>query len=140
MKGRGAHVRIVARVALAVGFAGAADGLARGDDGAQVQASLAWVASDRLDLVGTIAAEAPLAARGRWQVFTSATAVTAIARTASDFTFLVDRLRYSAAVGARRTLGDRGAFEVVVSEQGRYAVDATGRARVRSAGVAWERA
>lgn len=108
------------------------------DDGAYVDGSLAWIFSDRLDLIGRMAAEVPLAQTGPWRVFAGVEAVTAIEK-ATNFTFQVDQVDYAVTLGARRSLGQqRGAVEVFLAEKGRQAVDTFGTARVRIAGAAWE--
>lgn len=106
--------------------------------GPVAKGSLAWIASDRLDLVGGVAAELPLAEVGAWRVFASLEAVTAIEKSDANFTFLVDQVSYAASFGARRPMGDSGAIEIFGGEQGAMLVDAAGRARVRAIGVAWE--
>lgn len=116
----------------------AASGLRAEEQGPYATGSLAWIASDRLDLVGSVAAELPLAQAGPWRIFTSLGAVTAIEKATSNFTFLVDHVSYDATIGARRPLGDRGAIEVFAGERGVALVDANGSLRVRLAGVAWE--
>ena len=116
----------------------AAGTLRAGESGASATGSLAWIDSDRLDLVGSVAAELPLAEAGAWRVFASLSAVTAIEKATENFTFLVDQVGYGAAVGARRPLEGKGAIEVFAREQGVNLVDAAGRARVRVLGFAWE--
>jgi len=91
-------------------------------------------------MIGTVAAELPLAEAGAWRVFASFSAVTAIEKSTDNFTFLVDQVSYDAAFGARRPLEGKGAIEVFAGEQGESRVDAAGRARVRVLGVAWESA
>jgi hypothetical protein len=108
------------------------------ESGPYAEGSLAWIASDRLDLVGTVATELPLAQVGPWRLFTSVRAVTAIERATGNFTFLVDQVSYSGLLGARRELEGRGAIEVFAGEQGIVAVDAPGSRRVRLVGAAWE--
>ncbi|HZN54706.1 MAG TPA: hypothetical protein VFB67_05240 [Candidatus Polarisedimenticolaceae bacterium] len=110
---------------------------ARAEEALTVRGSLAWIASDRLDLVGTMEARLPLARAGAWQVFASLSAVTAIEKARSDFTFLVDQVSYAGGVGALRPLPGRGAIELLVEERGLMLVDAAGRARVRVAGAGW---
>jgi hypothetical protein len=102
------------------------------------EGSLAWIDSDRLNLVGTVAAELPFVEVGPWRVFTSVRAVTAIESASSDFTFLVDQVSYGLSFGARRELAGHGAVEVFAGEQGFVLVDAPGGARVRLVGTAWE--
>ena len=127
---------LAAGIALAV--AGSATAARADDDGAYVDGSLAWIFSDRLDLIGRMAAEVPLAQAGPWRVFAGAEAVTAIEK-ASDFTFQVDQVDYAVTLGARRALSPGcGAVEAFVAERGRQAVDTFGTARVRIAGAAWE--
>jgi hypothetical protein len=116
----------------------AGSGLRADDGGASACGSLAWIGSDRLDLVGTIDAELPIATIGRWRLFSSLSAVTAIEKATSDFTFLVDEVGYGALVGGRRALGEHGAVEGFVGERGAYLVDAAGHVRVRVVGAAWE--
>jgi hypothetical protein len=117
----------------------AASGASRAQESAPyAEGSLAWIASDRLDLVGTVAAELPFAQVGLWRLFASVRAVTAIENATSNFTFLVDQVSYGGFLGARRELGNRGAFEVFAGEQGFVLVDAPGSARVRLVGAAWE--
>jgi hypothetical protein len=126
--------------ALAACLAVSTLGVARAADesGPAAEGTLAWIDSDRLDLVGTVAAELPLFTAGTWRVFASAGTVTAIEKTTSEFTFLVDQVSYSARVGARRPLEGHGAIEVFAGEQGYVLVDSPGSARVRAAGAAWE--
>lgn len=127
-----------ARAALAALLLCAAASTLRAEEsGTYAEGSLAWVASDRLDLVGTVAVEMPLANVGPWRVFTFVRAVTAIEKATSNFTFLVDQVSYTAFFGARRALDGHGAIEVFAGEQGLSLVDAEGRARVRVAGAAW---
>jgi hypothetical protein len=127
-------------VALAAWLAVSAVGSVRAADesGPSAEGSLAWIDSDRLDLVGTVAAELPLFTAGGWRVFASAGTVTAIEKTTSEFTFLVDQVSYSARFGARRALSRGGSIEVFAGELGYVLVDAEGNARVRAAGAAWE--
>jgi hypothetical protein len=120
-------------VALAIGTVAAAD-----ESGPWAEGTLAWIDSDRLDLVGTVAAELPLFEAGRFRVFASLGTVTALEKSTSEFTFLVDQVTYSARFGARLPLDRHGAFEVFAGELGSVLVDAEGRARVRAAGAAWE--
>lgn len=120
-------------VASAVGVAAAGD-----EAGPSAEGTLAWIDSPRLDLVGTVAAELPLFQSGGWRVFTSLGAVTAMEKTNSEFTFLVDQVSYAARFGARLPLDRGGSIEVFAGEQGVVLVDAVGRARVRVAGAAWE--
>jgi hypothetical protein len=70
-------------------------------------------------------------------VFASLAAVTAIEKSTSNFTFVVDHVSYGAAFGARRQILGRGSVEVYAGEQGLQLVDAAGRARVRVVGLAW---
>jgi len=124
---------------LAVALVSAIAGTVRAEEqGASATGSLAWIASDRLDLVGTVAVEIPIAHAGVWRVFTSLEAVTAIERATSNVTFLVDQIGYDFAIGARRPVGDSGTVTVYAGEQGLVLVDAVGRARVRVLGAAWE--
>lgn len=104
------------------------------------EGSLAWTSSDDLDLVGAMAVEFPFATVGPWRIFGSARAVTAIEKATSNFTFLVDRVSYSAYAGARRPLRRLGVVELFAGEQGFDVVDAGGRGRVRVVGAAWESA
>lgn len=120
-------------MASAIGIAAAAD-----ETGPSAEGSLAWIDSDRLDLVGTVAAELPLFQAGRWRVFTALGAVTAMEKSATEFTFLVDRVSYTARFGARVPLARGGSIEVFAGEVGYVLVDTEGRARVRIAGAAWE--
>ncbi len=108
------------------------------ESGPAASGSLAWISSDKLDLVGTVNAELPLANAGPWRIFASLGAVTAIEKSTSNFTFLVDRVSYAARFGARRGLVGHGEVEVFAGESGMMAVDAPGRARVRVVGAAWE--
>jgi len=108
------------------------------ENGASATGSIAWIDSDRLDLVGSVSAELPLAQAGAWRVFAGFSAVTAIAKSTENFTFLVDEVTYGAVVGARRPIEGRGAIEVFAAEQGAQLVDDAGRARVRVLGAAWE--
>jgi hypothetical protein len=106
-------------------------------DGAYARGALAWIFSDDLDLIGSMSAEVPFADAGGWRVYAGARADTAIAK-ASDFTFQVEAVSYTAGFGARRRLAPgHGAIEFSVFERGRQNVDAPGRARVRAAGTAW---
>ncbi len=128
-----------ARALLAVLLACAAPGAARAEEsGPYAEGSLAWIASDRLDLVGTVAAELPFAQVGPWRLFASVRAVTAIEKATSNFTFLVSQVSYGGFMGARREIDGRGAIEVFAGEQGYVLVDAPGRGRVRVAGAGWE--
>ena len=111
--------------------------LARAEEAMSASGSLAWIASDRLDLVGTMEARLPIARAGRWSVFTTLRAVTAIEKASSDFTFIVDQVGYTGGFGARRAIDGRGAIELLVEERGLILVDAPGRLRVRAAGAAW---
>ena len=131
--------RVRARALLAVLSVCAAAGTPHAQDSEPyAEGSLAWIASDRLDLVGTLATELPLAQVGRWRLFTSVRAVTAIEKATSNFTFLVDQVSYSGLLGARRELDRGGAIEVFAGEQGFIRVDAPGSARVRLVGAGWE--
>lgn len=128
-----------ASAASALVLACVAAGTLRADEsGASATGSLAWIDSDRLDLIGGVKAELPLAQAGAWRVFASLSAVTAIEKATENFTFLVDQVSYDATLGARRPLERRGVLEVFAGEQGMNLVDAAGRARVRVLGVAWE--
>jgi hypothetical protein len=130
---------VSARAAFAVLLACASPGAPRAQESAPyAEGSLAWIASDRLDLIGTMAAELPLARVGSWRLFTSVRAVTAIESASSNFTFLVDQVSYGLHVGARRELAGHGAIEVFAGEQGFVLVDAAGGARVRLVGAGWE--
>lgn len=108
------------------------------ETGPYAQGSLAWIDSDRLDLIGTVSAELPLFEAGPWRVFLAAGTVTAIEKTTSEFTFLVDQIDYDVRFGARAPVGRAGSVEVFAGELGTVRVDAPGRARVRVAGAAWE--
>jgi hypothetical protein len=130
---------VSARAFLAVLLACAAPGALRAQESAPyAEGSLAWIASDRLDLVGTVAAELPFVQVGPWRLFSSVRAVTAIEKATSNFTFLVGQVSYGGFLGARRELDTRGAIEVFAGEQGLIRVDAPGGARVRLAGAGWE--
>jgi hypothetical protein len=130
---------VSARAIFVVLLACAYPGASRAQEsGPYAEGSLAWIASDRLDLVGTVAAELPFAQVGSWRLFTSVRAVTAIERASSNFTFLVDQVSYGLHVGARRELAGHGAVEVFAGEEGFVLVDAAGAARVRLLGAAWE--
>jgi hypothetical protein len=106
-------------------------------DGAYARGALAWIFSDKLDLIGSMSAEVPFAHAGGWRVYAGARADTAIAK-ANDFTFQVNAVSYAAGFGARLRLAPgHGAIELSAFERGRQTVDAPGRARVRAAGTAW---
>jgi hypothetical protein len=127
------------RALLAAVFVGLASGsLSAEEKGPYAEGSLAWIASDRLDLVGTVAVEIPLVDVSRWRVFTALSAVTAIEKSTSNFTFLVDQVNYAARFGARRQIEGHGAVEFYAGEQGLELVDADGFFRVRVVGAAWE--
>ncbi len=130
MKARAALVLLVLAAAAAPSRAG--------DDGAYAKGSLAWVSSDRLDLVGDVSAEIPFGTAGPWRFATFLRAVTAIQKSTSDFTFIVDRVSYEARFLARRPIGSAGQLEVFAGELGMSLVDEPGRARVRVAGLGWE--
>ena len=118
---------------------GAAAGAAlAADDGPSAEGSLAWISSDRLSLIGTISADVPIAESGRWRVAVAARAMTAIERVASSFTFVVDRVSYTAQLSARRVFARGDALELFAGEQGVEQVDAPGSARVRLVGAGWE--
>jgi hypothetical protein len=129
-------VRVRAGLALLVLLAATA-ALHAEEQGATAEGSLAWIASDRLDLIGTVSAELPLADVHAWRIFTSLRAVTAMEKSATAFTFLVDRVSYQAQFGARRELYGRGTIELFAGELGYDLVDVDGHARVRVAGAAW---
>jgi hypothetical protein len=114
--------------------------VARADDppSPEVTASLAALHSDRLDLAGWLRARAPLVQVGGFSVVLDVEAVTAIERTAADFTFLVDEVDYRLGFGARHPLGSAGAVDFGLSERGAVRVDEPGRARLRMATIAWE--
>jgi len=133
---RGATLAALAALGLAT-LAGARAGEGN-DDGPRAEGSLAWIDSDRLDLVGSIAATLPVASAGGWRILLRFGTVTAIERATSDLTFEVTDVSYLAAVGARRPLPAGGAIEVFAGEVGRVRVDAPGHARVRIVGAGWE--
>lgn len=126
------------RAGLAVLLFLAADGLARAEEQEPyVEGSIAWISSAKLDLVGTVAAEIPIATTGRWRVAFFARAVTAISKADTSFTFTVDRVSYAALFTARRDFDRHGRLELFAGEQGVQIVDAEGHARVRIVGAGW---
>ncbi len=104
----------------------------------EAKGALAWIDSDRLDLIGILEARVPLATTGGWSVFIDAQAVTAIREPTSNFTFLVDEVDYRLAFEASRSIGRAGAVTVGAGERGATLVDDVGSAVVRVATVAWE--
>ena len=128
---------MIRRTVAILAVAAACAPLVRAEEAMRAGGSLAWIASDRLDLVGTMEARLPVARAGRWSVFTTLRAVTAIEKATSDFTFIVDQVGYTGGFGARRPIEGRGAIELLVEERGLILVDAPGRLRVRAAGAAW---
>jgi hypothetical protein len=104
----------------------------------EARGALAWIDSDRLDLVGILEARVPLAATGGWSVFVDAQAVTAIREPTANFTFLVEEVDYRLAFEASRPIGRAGAITIGAAERGATLVDDVGSARVRVATFAWE--
>src|SRR5262245_51719106 len=69
---------------------------------------LSWIDSDRLDLVGVLAARVPVVVCGPYEAVVDASAVTAIRKTTAHATFLVEQIGYRLELGARRALERSG--------------------------------
>lgn len=104
----------------------------------EASGALSWIDSDKLDLVGVLAARVPVVSAGPYEAVVDARAVTAIRKTTAEATFLVEQVGYRLALGARRALAERGAMTFGVAERGAVLVDAEGRARVRLVTAGWE--
>lgn len=105
---------------------------------AEARGALAWIDSDRLDVVGILEARVPLASTSGWSIFIDAAAVTAIRKATSNVTFLVDEVDHRLAFEASHALARAGAVTLGAGERGATLVDDAGRALVRVATVAWE--
>ncbi|HUC44045.1 MAG TPA: hypothetical protein VMR65_08405 [Candidatus Sulfotelmatobacter sp.] len=132
---RSARAAAAALSALLVAMASAA---ADEPPAPEASGALSWIDSDKLDLVGVLAARVPVATCGPYEAVVDASAVTAIRKTTAEATFLVEQVGYRLELGARRSLPDRGAVTFGVEERGAVLVDAAGRARVRLVTAGWE--
>lgn len=104
----------------------------------RARASIAWLSSPELDLVGEVEAEFPWAIRGPWTLRLSLGTITAIERTAGRATFVVRDLAFSAHAAAERRVRGSYLVSAVAGVQGIENVDRDGGADVRYLGAAAE--
>ncbi len=105
---------------------------------ARARASLAWLSSPELDLVGEVEADVPWARRGSWTLLLSLGTISAIERTAGRATFVVRDLAFSVHAAAERRVRGCCLVSVVAGVEGIANVDRDGGADVRYAGAAAE--
>ncbi len=103
-----------------------------------MSASIAWIASDDLDLVGRMHADSPFLTTGSMSLFLTLDAVTAIERTLGDVTFVVRDLAYTLEAGARWRAPAGHGLSVFVGTQGIERADAEGAAWIRYVAAAAE--
>ena len=101
----------------------------------RAEGTLVWVFSDELDFIGDINVEVPFRIGDDAELYGSIDTTTTIAKTASDFTFIVRDLLYRTDVGARF-----GHWSMFAGQRGRLFVDAPGHAAMRYLGGGWETA